>query len=213
MNTRVDQLPGVLVVLSGPAGVGKTTIASRLLSRGGYTRSVSATTRPKRTGETHGHDYHFVTVEAFHRLVSDNELIEYAQLFDNYYGTPKDPLRQAIADHQVVLLVIDVDGGRQVAEKDLDALLVFVEPPHEEELKKRLDGRGTETIHQRTMRLDRAKIEIERARQYYHHIVVNDDLDTCVDEIERLIVAAREKLKQRMDAGETLYPDLAPRTE
>lgn len=203
-----EQLPGLLVVLSGPAGVGKTTVASRLLAQPGFVRSVSATTRPARQGEVDGKDYHFVSPEEFARLKAANELVEYAEVFGRSYGTPKEPLRNAIRKNEVMLLVIDVAGGRQVREKRLDALLVFLRAPDKVELQRRLEQRGTEDVKQRTERLSRAEIELRVGQTEYDHVVVNDDLDRCVQEVQGLILKKRAQLAKRRQAGETLYPGL-----
>ncbi|MHC4840740.1 MAG: guanylate kinase, partial [Planctomycetota bacterium] len=107
-------LPGLLVVLSGPSGVGKTTVAERLIERGGYARSVSVTTRPPREDEQDGSDYKFISRSEFRTLVEKGELIEHAEVHENLYGTPKDPVRATVEDGSVLVLVIDVDGGEQV---------------------------------------------------------------------------------------------------
>jgi len=203
-----EQLPGMLVVLSGPAGVGKTTVASRLLSHPDFVRSVSATTRPARTGEVDGRDYHFVSHEEFARLKAADELIEYAEVFGRSYGTPKQPLRDALKQDKVVLMVIDVAGGKQVKEKKLDALLVFLRAPTRDELARRLGQRGTEDVKQQTERLSRSEGELRVAQLEYDHVVVNDDLDRCVNEVDTLIKQRRNELRRRKDAGETLYPGL-----
>ncbi|MBX3474949.1 MAG: guanylate kinase [Planctomycetes bacterium] len=206
-------LPGLLVVLSGPSGVGKSTVASRLLQLPGYVRSISVTTRPMRPGEQEGRDYQFVSREVFEGLVAHGELIEHAQVHGNYYGTPKEPLRRACAQNQVMLLVIDVAGGEQVRARDLDATLVFLLPPDKAELMRRLQGRGTEDVKQQTVRLQAAEIEIQRAKATYDHLLVNEDLDRCVNQVADLVHAARTKLKDRRDAGEQLYPGLKSQPE
>jgi guanylate kinase len=208
-----QRLPGLLVVLSGPSGVGKSTVAARLLQHPDYVRSISVTTRPIRAGEQEGRDYQFVSRETFEGLVAHGELIEHAQVHGNFYGTPKEPLRRAIALDQVMLLVIDVAGGEQVRARDLDALLIFLLPPDKAELARRLQGRGTEDAKQQTVRLHAAEVEMHRARAVYDHLVVNENLDRCVEEVHALVTAAREKLKDRRDAGELLYPGLKPQPE
>lgn len=203
-----DELPGILVVLSGPSGVGKTTVAAELIKRGGYARSISVTTRPMRANEIEGRDYFFVSSDRFERLKTRGELVEYAEVHGNEYGTPRAPLKNVLAAGDVMLLVIDVEGGSQVKKQDLDALLVFLVPPGQAELVRRLGERGTENKMQQTARLKRADMELDRARELYDHMVVNKDLTRCVDEVDSLVQAARQKLKQRADAGERLYPGL-----
>ncbi|MCC6574629.1 MAG: guanylate kinase [Planctomycetes bacterium] len=201
-------LPGLLVVLSGPAGVGKTTVATRLLQEPDFTRSVSATTRPPREGEVNGRDYHFVSAEEFAKLKAANELVEYAEVFGRSYGTPKQPLRDAVKQNKVILLVIDVDGGKQVKDKKLDALLVFLKAPDKGELQRRLVQRGTENLKQQTERLSRSDLEIKIGHSEYDFVVVNDDLDRCVEQVKELIRERRLQLRDRKNAGQTLYPGL-----
>ncbi len=205
---REELLPGILVVLSGPSGVGKTTVAGRLLQRQGYVRSVSVTTRAKRAGEVDGEDYHFISTAEFERLRDAGELVEHAEVHGNWYGTPKGPLRDALRAHEAYLLVIDVHGGFQVRGNGFDALLVFLAPPDQKELARRLAQRGTEDTAQQTVRLERAALEMRKAADIYDHIVVNEVLDTTVEEVHELIQTARRKLEQRRQAGEQLYPGL-----
>lgn len=208
-----NKLPGLLVVLSGPSGVGKTTVASKLLQRPDYVKSVSVTTRAIRAGEVDGRDYQFVSREVFVGLAQQGELIEHAEVYGNFYGTPKEPLRRAVAQKQVMLLVIDIDGGSQVRRKELDALLIFLAPPSTTELVKRLEGRATEDIKQQTVRLQRAELELHRAREVYDHVLINADLEQCVNDVDALVQVARRKLKDRRDAGEELYRGLKPQPE
>lgn len=203
-----DGLPGIMVVLSGPSGVGKTTVAQRLLEKGGYVRSVSVTTRPKREGEVDGEDYHFISKEEFERLRDANELVEHAEVHGNFYGTPKQPLREALKAGKAYLLVIDVNGGFQVRGRGFDSELIFLAPPDKEELARRLSARGTEDTAQQTIRLQRVEMELQRAAEIYNDIVVNKDLDDCVEEVHELVLSARRKLLEKKNAGETLYPGL-----
>ncbi|MCB9896080.1 MAG: guanylate kinase [Planctomycetes bacterium] len=204
----METLPGILVVLSGPTAVGKTTVARRLVARGGYVQSVSVTTREKRKGEREGVDYRFISVEEFERLRDTNELVEYAEVHGNWYGTPKQPLRDALKAGLACLLVIDVNGGLQMRGKGYDSELIFLAPPDMEELARRLRERETEDATQQTARLSRASMEMQKAAEIYNDIVVNKDLDTCVEEVHGLVQQARNRLLEKKKAGETLYPGL-----
>jgi guanylate kinase len=204
----MDDLPGILVVLSGPTAVGKTTVAERLVSQGGYVRSVSVTTRDLRAGEVDGRDYRFITREEFNRLREANELIEHAEVHGEFYGTPKQPVRDAVKAGKACLLVIDVNGGFQIRGKGYDSELIFLAPPGMDELAKRLAARGTEDVKQQTVRLKRVAMEMQKAAEIYNHIVINKDLEVCVAEVDKLVQEARQKLLEKKQAGETLYPGL-----
>ncbi len=195
-------------MLSGPSGVGKTTVANRLIERGGYVRSVSVTTRAKREGEVDGQDYRFITVDEFKRLRDAGELVEHAEVHGNWYGTPKEPVRQALRAHKAFLLVIDVNGGFQVRGRGFNSLLVFLAPPDQKELARRLASRGTEDAPTMTLRLERAAMEMKKAAEIYNHIVINEDLDACVEEVDRLVQQAQYDLQKKKDSGEQLYPGL-----
>lgn len=209
MTQSAQQLPGILVVLSGPAGVGKTTVAARLLENEGYVRSISATTRAPRPGEVNGRDYHFVSSDEFKSLIEQGELIEHAEVHGNFYGTPKQPLREALARNQVMLLVIDVSGGVQVKGQKLDALLLFLRAPSRSELTRRLEKRATESPEEQAKRLAKALQEQMVADAEYDRVVLNDDLEQCVAALATEIETRRHILKVRRDNGETLYSGLA----
>jgi guanylate kinase len=179
-------LPGQLVVLSGPSGSGKSTLARRLLALPGLRLkvSISATTRSPRPGEQPGRDYLFVTKEQFERM--RGELLESAQVHGNDYGTPAGPVRQAMAEGNRVLLVIDVQGGLQVRKKVSGALLIFVEPPSLEVLESRLRARGTDDEHTIARRLAGAR-RGGASGATYDVRVINDDLDRAVEDLAAIL--------------------------
>lgn len=182
---------GLLVVLAGPSGVGKGTVHAHVRAAlADAVLSVSVTTRSPRPGEVDGVDYHFVTRERFQELVDARALLEWATYAGHCYGTPREPVTEAVADGRVVLLDIEVQGALQVREHDPDALLVFLVPPSLEELERRLRGRGTEDDDAVARRLARAREELAEADRFDVG-VVNDDLDVCVAEVLEHIAEAR----------------------
>ncbi|MFI3175990.1 MAG: guanylate kinase [Eubacteriales bacterium] len=178
---------GVLAVVSGFSGAGKGTLMKALLDRyEEYALSISMTTRRMRIGEVDGESYFFVSRETFLEKIEQEDFIEHACYCDNYYGTPKAYVEQQLEHGKNVILEIEIQGALKIKEQYPEALLLFVMPPNAEELKSRLMGRGTETdevIHQR---LQRAVQEAEGIEEY-DYFVVNDILDTCVEEIHRII--------------------------
>lgn len=178
---------GRLIVVSGPSGVGKGTVVARLLDRlPDAALSTSVTTRPARQGETDGVDYRFVDDRSFDRMVADGELLEWATYAGNRYGTPRAPVDEALEAGRDVLLEIEVQGALQVRARRPDAILLFLRPPSEEELERRLLERGTEDATQRSLRLATARRELQAAGRFDHQ-VVNDDLDGCVETILALL--------------------------
>lgn len=178
---------GMLAVVSGFSGAGKGTLMKRLLEKYDcYALSVSATTRAPRDGEEHGREYFFHTKEEFEELILQDALIEYAKYVDNYYGTPKSYVEKQLKAGKDVILEIEIQGALKVKEKLPDTLLLFVTPPSAEELKRRLEGRGTETPEVIASRLRRASEEA-KAMPLYDYILVNDDLETCVDQMHEII--------------------------
>ena len=174
---------GNLFVISGPSGAGKGTLVSRIIERvPDAWLSISATTRPPREGEIDGVHYHFVTDEAFDRLIAEDGLLEWANVHDHRYGTPRSYVERHLASGGQVLLEIDVQGGFQVREKFPAAHLVFVEPPSLEELERRLRGRGTDSEESIELRMRNARVELSRKMEYDVRFV-NDDLDQCTDDI------------------------------
>ena len=180
---------GKLVVLSGPSGVGKSTISLEAVRRTGARFSVSATTRPPRTGEVDGREYFFVDRMVFERMVAEGEFLEHAEVFGHLYGTPAPPVQKAIADGQTVLLDIDVQGGLQVARAMPKATFILIVPPSVEELRRRLAGRGSEAPAVLERRLAKAGQEIDTATKsgVYKDVVVNDDLAKAIDEVVRIV--------------------------
>ena len=178
---------GMLAVVSGFSGAGKGTLMKRLLEKYDcYALSVSATTRAPRDGEEHGREYFFHTKEEFEELILQDALIEYAKYVDNYYGTPKSYVEKQLEAGKDAILEIEIQGALKVKEKLPDTLLLFVTPPSAEELKRRLEGRGTETPEVIASRLRRASEEA-KAMPLYDYILVNDDLETCVDQMHEII--------------------------
>jgi guanylate kinase len=180
-----ERLPGRLCVVSGPSGVGKSTLAKRLIEQPGLKAqlSVSATTRPPRPGERPGIDYHFVSSAEFERMRTHGALLEWAEVHGHFYGTPIEPLGSAIADGYCVLLIIDVQGGLQVKQEVPGALLVFIDPPNLEILEARLRARSTDDESTIRRRLENARREIELANAYYPIHVINENLDEAVTQL------------------------------
>ncbi len=180
---------GLYLVLSGPAGVGKDTVAKLL---GGWI-SVSATTRPERPGDVEGETYFFHDRKTFERMIHEDELLEYAEYNGNYYGTPATPARLHYERGDTVIFVIEVVGAAKVKARFPDAVTVFLVPPSFEVLRARLEGRRTESAEEVEKRLEIARREIEIGRRDYDYVVVNDRLEDAVDEIKHIIESEKEK--------------------
>ncbi len=177
----------ILVVLSGPSGVGKGTIAKEIIRRRADTvLSVSCTTRAPREGEKDGREYFFITREAFEKKIADGGFLEYSEHFGNFYGTPKDFVNDCLKNKSV-LLEIDVNGGLNVRRAhDGETVLIMVVPPSIEEVRHRLKMRNTESEEQIELRMERIKYELGKAPEY-DYSVVNDDLETTISEVMRII--------------------------
>ncbi|MGB2987386.1 MAG: guanylate kinase [Phycisphaerae bacterium] len=181
---------GKLIVISGPSGAGKTSICNALLEQLPDTVwSVSVTTRKKRAGEVEGHNYVFVTREAFEARETAGEFLECAEYIGERYGTPRKPVEEVLARGQNVVLEIDLQGGMQIAAKRPDSIRIFVLPPDMESLRARLEGRNTEVKEQLTRRLAKADGEIAIARDSgcYQHFVVNDCLEATIERVKDII--------------------------
>lgn len=179
---------GILTVVSGFSGSGKGTIMKELMAKYAdtYALSISATTRAPRPGEVHGKEYFFVTKEEFESMIEQEELIEYAQYVNNYYGTPRSYVFEQLKNGKDVILEIEIQGALKVKEKYPDTVLMFVSPPSAEELKKRLEGRGTEDAATIASRLSRAWEEAQGVENY-DYFVINDVLEECVEEVHAII--------------------------
>lgn len=177
--------PGKLLVVSGPSGVGKSTITNKLRADNRFWISVSVTTRRLRTGETNGVDYHFVSDEEFTKMIERNEFLEWADFAGAKYGTPRKAVEDALASGKNVILEIELNGARQVRKNTKDAVLIFIEPPSWEELTTRLINRGTESEHSTQARLARAKEELSAAAEF-DHVVINHQVEQSVAELVSL---------------------------
>ena len=199
---------GILVVVSGFSGAGKGTLMKELLKRyDNYALSISATTRAPREGETDGKEYFFVTKEQFEKMRDERKLVEYAQYVNNYYGTPKEYVEQKMAEGKDVILEIEIQGALKVKTRFPDALLLFVTPPSAEELRRRLVGRGTETLEVINARLARAAEEAS-GMEAYDYLLINDDLDRCVEEMHQLIQLQHRKTSYHLDFLSKMREDL-----
>jgi guanylate kinase len=177
MRTGVEK--GKLVVLSGPGGVGKSTVAKALKESSPFFVSISATTRSPRFNEIEGVDYHFYTHEKFDQAISRGEFLEWAEFAGNRYGTPRKAVEDALREGQSVLLEIEITGAKQVKAKVPEALLVFLEPPTWEELVSRLEGRGTDSPERRIARLALAQEEMAAA-SFFDKVVINEEVEKVV---------------------------------
>lgn len=190
-DSASGQLPGLLVVLAGPSGVGKGTVRGRVFEQLPDARlSVSATTRPARPGEEPGVHYHFVDREDFERRIEGDELLEWAEYVGNLYGTPLKEVQDEIAAGRVVFLDIEVQGALQVKLRVPDALMIFLVPPSWDELERRLRDRGTEDESTMRQRLQIAREELAQ-QDRFDVVIVNEDLERCAEEVLDAIRAAR----------------------
>lgn len=182
---------GRLILISGPSGAGKSTVVAKAVAeRDDVCFSTSVTTRKPRTGETDGKEYFFVELDRFSEMIENGELLEHAEYCANSYGTPKAYIEQKTAEGFNVLLDVEVQGARQINEKKPDAVKIFIIPPSIEELRKRLEKRGTDTQRAIEARLIRAEQEYAEA-DFYDYIIINDDADKAAKELSAIITAEK----------------------
>lgn len=180
---------GCLIVVSGPSGTGKGTVCSALLEK--YKEiaySISATTRQPRTGEVDGVNYYFLAKNVFEKMIEDGELLEWAEVYGNYYGTPLKKIQERLADGQDILLEIDTQGAMSVKEKFPDEIYIYIMPPSLKELERRLKTRGTDSAESIECRLKSAAGEMEIAERY-NYIVVNAQVEQAVEQIAAIVDA------------------------
>jgi len=194
---------GLMLVLSSPSGAGKTTISRRLLElEPGLSMSVSATTRPKRPGETAGRDYHFVDKTEFGLMINRAELMEHAKVFGHYYGTPRKPVEDTLAGGKDVLFDIDWQGTQQLAESARDDLVsVFILPPSIAELERRLKRRAQDSDDVVAARMAKASDEMSHYFEY-DYVVVNRDVDRSVQQVQAILHAERLKRRRQIGLGD-----------
>lgn len=196
--SKRNKTRGKLYIISGPSGTGKGTICSRIMEERKLSLSISMTTRAPRDGEKDGQSYYFVTKDEFENKIKEDKMLEYAKVFGNYYGTPKDKVISRLERGIDVILEIDIQGGLQVRSKmPEDSVLIFILPPSLEELKNRLNSRGTESIEAIEKRLSKALDEIRFIGEYDYYIV-NDDLEKAVGEALSIVDAERLRVPPKV---------------
>ncbi len=190
--TDTKSSKGEVVIVSGPSGVGKSTICKEIVKRSSdIYLSVSVTTRPRSEAEVDGEDYWFISEQEFQERIDKGLLLEHAKVFSHSYGTPKDKVVEALEAGKVAILEIDVQGAKQAKAVFQDAVMIFILPPSAKDLAERMDHRGREVAEAAEERLDGASAEIAAAWQYYEHMVINEDLQQAVSECVQIIENAR----------------------
>ena len=199
---------GILIIVSGFSGAGKGTVMKKLMSEyDNYALSISATTRSPRPGEQDGREYFFKTVEEFETMIENNQLIEYAKYVGNYYGTPKEYVEKMLDEGKDVILEIEMQGTMKVKEMMPETVLVFITPPTAEELKKRLEGRGTEDSETIKARLKRASEEVVYMDKY-DYLLINDKLDECVVNLHKIVQMEHSKVSRNINKINFFREDL-----
>ena len=198
---------GLLIVISGASGTGKGTVCKKLLAENpNIFYSISATTRKPRAGETDGVEYYFVTVDEFKNWIAEEKFLEYAEVYGNFYGTPIHKIEERLNRGEDVLLEIDIQGALNVMKKRPDGVYIFLLPPSLEELKNRIQGRGTESQETFERRFKAAFGEIETGKKY-QYVVVNDTVDAAVSKIAAILAAERCKVNRNENLFEKLLGD------
>ena len=199
---------GLLLVISGFSGAGKGTVVKRLLEQyNDYALSISATTRSPREGEQDGREYFFKSKEEFEKMIEASELIEYARYVDNYYGTPKAYVEEQLKEGKNVILEIEIQGALNIKSMFPDAVLLFIMPPSAKELERRLVGRGTEDEATIRARLSRASEEAQGVENY-NYIVINDDVDACVETIDSIVKSEKRKAANNINLINNIKEEL-----
>lgn len=206
MNEEKKNSKGLLLVISGPSGAGKGTICKELIKRNDFWLSVSATTRAPRDGEIDGQNYYFFKKEQFLDKIKDDDFLEYAEVYGNYYGTPKSNVIEKLEEGKDVILEIDIQGALRIKETYPEGVFIFILPPSMEELKNRIIKRGSETPESLMTRFKSAYKEINYVSKY-NYAVVNDKLEEAVRKIESIIIAEKcsvERIQQNIFSKEGL---------
>ena len=198
MEKSTRKQPGVLIVISGPSATGKGTVCKKLMGENNNLRfSVSVTTRLPRKGEFEGVNYFFRTEEEFQKMIENDELLEWAEVYGNFYGTPREIVQAALDKGQDIVLEIDTQGALQVKSRFPQGVFIFLMPPSLEELAARIQKRGSETPEAMEKRLQSAKMEIGSAFQY-NYMVVNDDVDLAVFQIQQILAAEKCRMNRNL---------------
>ncbi|HHY79620.1 MAG TPA: guanylate kinase [Thermoanaerobacter sp.] len=195
---------GLLIVLSGPSGAGKGTICKALMEKEKNLKlSISATTRQPRSGEIEGKNYFFKSEEEFEKMIENDSFLEWAKVYDHYYGTPKDFVLKNLEEGNDVVLEIDIQGALKIKEKFPEGVFIFILPPSMEELKNRIKKRGTETEEEIIKRFKSAYEELNYVSRY-NYVVINDSVEEAVEKIRAIIIAE----KCRVDRNKDLYLEI-----
>ena len=196
------QRRGIMVVLSSPSGAGKTTLTRKLLRENpDMAMSVSATTRAPRPGEKDGEDYYFISKNKFAEMVDEDEFLEHAKVFDNFYGTPRAPVEQALSDGRDVVFDIDWQGAQQLTQAAADDLVkIFILPPNMRELEKRLRTRAQDSDEVIAKRMSKSEAEISHWPEY-DYVIVNENIDTAMEELRTIVNAERNRRRRQAWLG------------